>query len=57
MTVYSYKDHSEYIAYTVFACVSSDIVTADKMYEEKFGVNPSKQAHIGCSFISRYSYL
>jgi len=33
----------------VFECITEDISEADKMYEEKFGIKPEKQANIACS--------
>jgi hypothetical protein len=33
----------------VFQCVATDILEADRLYEEKFNINPIEQTHIGCA--------
>ena len=45
---YTYRDNSAGEG-VVFECVATDILEADKMYEEKTGKNLEKQSHIACS--------
>lgn len=45
---YTYRDNSAG-GKIIFECVASDILEADKLYEEETGKNPEKQPHVGCS--------
>jgi hypothetical protein len=35
----------------IFECIANGILDADKMYQDKIGVDPSKQNYIGCSAV------
>jgi hypothetical protein len=48
---YTYVDHSKDNHPVIFECVTHDISDADLQYEQRFGVKPERQNHIGCSIV------
>jgi hypothetical protein len=48
MNKYTYRDNSKPEKPIIFLCVASDILEADKLYEEKIGIDPAKQCFVGC---------
>ena len=51
MKHYKYTDHKNGNN-IVFECDAESILDADKLYQEKIGKHPQKQAYVGCEVIS-----